>query len=232
MPAARTATQADPGRRAGRAYAAAVEKGETRWFPQLAAAPGGLSSRPLPPPGSELASPGSRWPRREAQARRERHPRTRRRRPRPRARQRHRPRPAARPGRPPAGRPALITARTWAVVPARPGRAPRRARSPGSLARGKPPPPCQCRAVPCGSSPWLRGTALLQALPFCGAGRRGGQVSMRDGSSSVAPLTMKSRRGATSVPISRSNMSLAASASSIRIRRSIRRRGSIVVSAS
>lgn len=87
----------------------------------------------------------------------------------------------------------------------------------------------QCRAAP------PRGCA---ALPFCGhcpsaaPARRGGQVSMRDGSSSVAPLTMKSRRGATSVPISRSNMPLAASASSIRIRRSIRRRGSIVVSAS
>ena len=39
---------------------------------------------------------------------------------------------------------------------------------------------------------------------------------MREGSSSAAPLTMKSRRGATSLPISRLNISVAAAASSVR----------------
>ncbi len=57
-------------------------------------------------------------------------------------------------------------------------------------------------------------------------------VSMRDGSSSAAELAMKSRRGPTSLPISRSKMAFADAASSTLIRRSTRWRGSIVVSAS
>ena len=55
---------------------------------------------------------------------------------------------------------------------------------------------------------------------------------MREGSSSAAPPTMKSRRGATSVPISRLKMPAAAAASSILIRRKVRCLGSMVVSAS
>ena len=81
------------------------------------------------------------------------------------------------------------------------------------------------------------GTALRRPLAALGGLvrvplRSRAQVSMRDGSSSAAPPTMKSRRGATSEPISRSNTSPAAAASSIRIRRSVRCRGSMVVSAS
>jgi DNA gyrase subunit A len=60
----------------------------------------------------------------------------------------------------------------------------------------------------------------------------GRQASMREGSSSAAPPTMKSRRGATSLPMSRSNMAVAAAVSSTLIRRRVRWRGSMVVSAS
>ena len=126
------------------------------------------------------------------------------------------------PGRPGPGRPAprTVRARTASATG-----------SQGPLARRRAPDRCasvrQRRAAP------PRGCA---ALPLPGYGlpgdRQAGQVSMRAGSSSVAPLTMKSRRGATSLPISRSNMPCAASASSILIRRNVRRRGSIVVSAS
>src|SRR5262245_409671 len=62
--------------------------------------------------------------------------------------------------------------------------------------------------------------------------RHPGQVSILVGSNSAAPPTMKSRLGATSLPISRSNISAAKAASPILIRRRVRRRGSIVVSAS
>ncbi len=61
-----------------------------------------------------------------------------------------------------------------------------------------------------------------------------GQASIMSRLTLFAPSTIKSRRGATSLPISSSNTrsaSRSACSSSIRIRRRVRRAGSIVVSA-
>jgi len=60
----------------------------------------------------------------------------------------------------------------------------------------------------------------------------GGQASIRSRSSRAAPSTMKSLRGATSLPMSRSNTSSAASVSPMVMRRKVRLAGSIVVSRS
>lgn len=59
-----------------------------------------------------------------------------------------------------------------------------------------------------------------------------GYASIRDRSSVAAELEMNSLRGATSLPINRSNTCSDASRSEMLIRRSVRNRGSIVVSAS
>ena len=88
-------------------------------------------------------------------------------------------------------------------------------------------------------------TLASDPLGLAGLGPRGlrqpelrqpklGQASIMSRLTLFAPSTIKSRRGATSLPISSSNTrsaSRSACSSSIRIRRRVRRAGSIVVSA-
>ena len=84
----------------------------------------------------------------------------------------------------------------------------------------------------------LRPVKLLPGVPSPLTGRvpgvpaTSGQASRASTSTSYAPCTRNSLRGATSEPMSSSNTPAAASASSTVIRRRVRWRGSMVVSAS
>ncbi len=89
---------------------------------------------------------------------------------------------------------------------------------------------CFCARAGLARETESRATAPVGGGAGGGAGARRAQASMR--SRSTWLVTMSSRRGATSLPISSSKISLARSASLICTRRSVRRDRSMVVSAS